>query len=73
MKKGKQITFDILRWIASALYMLTFYVLGLVLYYLSKLVRVAGFYLILAPTSARNELSGFWQVYKAIGDVFPKK
>lgn len=73
MKKAKRILLDVLRWIASAFYMLTFYILGLALYYLSKLVRVAGFYLILAPTSAKNELSGFWQVYKAIGDIFPKK
>lgn len=73
MKKRKIIVLAIIRWIASAFYMLTFYMLGLVLYYLSKLVRVAGFYLILAPTSAKNELSGFWQVYKAIGNVFVKK
>lgn len=73
MKKVKSKLLKIFISILSLSYVLTFYLSGMLLYYLSKIVRILSFYLMLAPTSAKNELSGFWLIYKAIGDVFPKK
>lgn len=69
--KAKLITITILRWLFTALY-LPFYLFGLIVYYLSKLMRATGFILIVCPVSAKNELSGFWNVYRAIGDILKK-
>lgn len=76
-KRLKQFIKSIVFWVLTVLYTLTFYPLGYVLYYLSKIVRVIAFYLSLNPASARNELTGFWRMYRAIDDVMmdssPKK
>lgn len=69
MKKIILFIKNVLLWVLSVLYTLTLYPLGLVLYYLSKLVRFLAFKMILAPGSARNELAGFWSVYKSIDDA----
>ncbi|WP_108821067.1 hypothetical protein [Dysgonomonas sp. Marseille-P4361] len=71
MKKNriKQLSKSFVLWALSVLYVLTFHAVGLVLYYLSKIVRVIAFYLTLNPASARNELTGFWRMYRAIDDM----
>ncbi|MBF0576619.1 hypothetical protein [Dysgonomonas sp. GY617] len=47
---------------------LPFMLVGLVLYYLSKLMRAMGFILMLKKYSASNEFAGFWQIYSSFRD-----
>lgn len=63
----------ILHWILVVSYTISFYLLGLILYLLSKLIRMTGFYLMLSPQSAKSEMSGFWHIYTNMGDMLPKK
>lgn len=70
MEKMKRKPLGIISLLAIVLsvFWLPFSLLGLVLYYLSKLMRSLGFMLLLRRQSMRNELSGFWRVYCAIED-----
>lgn len=68
MKKKKPL---IVITILSLLFTIVFspvFLSGYIVYLLSKLMRSLGFVLMLKRYSARDEFSGFWQVYESIRD-----
>lgn len=46
-----------------------FFVVGYVIYILSKLLRAFGLLLMFKRHSARDELTGFWRVWTSIADI----
>lgn len=46
-----------------------FFVVGYVIYLLSKLLRAFGLLLMLKRHSVRDELTGFWRVWASLADA----
>lgn len=66
MKKAVQQVFLI---ILSILYGVTFYLTGMILYYLSKVFKMVGHALMLEPHSAREEWKTFRKHFTNLGDL----
>ncbi len=69
MNKKKNLMFRNVLCSTLAVAFLPFYGLGYVVYLLSKLTRSLGMLLMLNTCSARNELVGFFSVWRSIGDL----
>lgn len=68
MAKKKLILISIASFILTIIWS-PFVLAGYIFYLLSKLMRSFGQLLMLNKNSARDELAGFWHVYKSIGDI----
>lgn len=53
----------------SFLYAVTIYLLGYVLYVVSRLVLSLAYVFMLSPRSAKNELRDIHRVYQSFGDL----
>lgn len=56
-------------WILSLFYLVTFYLLGLILYYLSKVFKILGHLLMFETYSVRSELKDFSKHFTSLGDI----
>jgi len=69
MKKAKIFGRRLLTFVIIFLYLITFFWIGLVLYYLSKAVKIIGHTFMLEFASAKDELKTFWKHYTNLGDI----
>lgn len=69
MKKLKNFGRLILLWILTVVYLITFFWIGLVLYYLSKVFKIIGHTFMLEFNSAKGELKDFFKHYTSLGDI----
>ena len=69
MKKLKHFGKWLLTVIITVLYLITFFWIGLVLYYLSKVFTIIGHTFTLEFATAKEELRTFWKRYTNLGDI----
>ena len=69
MKKIKHFGKRLLTVVITILYLVTFFWVGHVLYYLSKVFKIVGQTFILEFASAKDELRTFWKHYTNLGDI----
>lgn len=69
MKKLKHFGKWLLTVIITVLYLITFFWIGLVLYYLSKVFKIISHAFMLEFASAKYELQTFWKHYTNLGDI----
>lgn len=69
MKKIKHFGKWLITVIITILYLATFFWIGLVMYYLSKVFKIIGHAFMLEFASAKDELKTFWKHYTNLGDL----
>ena len=69
MKKIKHFGKWLLTVVITVLYLVTFFWVGHVLYYLSKVFKIIGHTFMLEFASAKDELRMFWKHYTNLGDI----
>lgn len=69
MKRARIFGRWLLTCVITFLYLITFFWIGLVLYYLSKAVKIIGHTFMLEFATTKDELRTFWKHYTNLGDI----